>query len=255
MRYDLKIPTAEGIHLECIQRIPSKGDVFPTIVLVPGFGVDLHEYGYFDEAADMLVKYGFQTIQFSFSGTGGSEGEFTTTTIDREAQELQAVLQYVVKDRFTDTANIGILAHSFGGDVVVASLPLPMVKTFIFSSVPADPRTSLEKYFRQEHKFNPEGISSRQRSDGSVTKIGPQFWHSLERHHFVNESKAVTQPILLLYGEKDNKFNANQGRLYFEEIKSRKRFLLLEKADHSFTREFRTKALELIAEWFNENCV
>lgn len=252
MKYELAIPDSYGNALEAVQETPQKGEKFATILMIPGFGVDLHEYGYFDELSHELVKAGFQTFRFSFEGTGKSTGSFVDSSLDRQVTQLQDVFRYVKKDRFTDVEKIGVFAHSFGGIVTMSSLPLIGIHGLLLASVAADPLSSLQKYFREERGYRPDGISSRRRSDGKVTQVGPKWWKSIENKNFVDVSTLIKVPTLLLYGQKDHRFNADHGQLYYEAMQTKKRFLMIEKADHSFTGKFRPKALETIVAWFEE---
>lgn len=252
MKYELKIRDTSGKNLEVVQELPQKGDKFATILMVPGFGMDLHEYGLFDEVSHSLVKHGFQTFRFSYEGMGKSEGIFAESSLDDQVQQLKDILEYIEKDRFTEISQLGIFAKSFGGIVTLSTLPLPQIKSFLFMSLPTDPLSSLQKYFREERGFNPNGFSKRKRSDGTVTEVGPRWWQSMANKSFVTMSSQIEAPTLLLYGQKDSRFNASHGQFYFEALRGKKRFQMIEKADHSFTGVFRPRVLELSSEWFEE---
>lgn len=254
MKYNLKIRDSFGKQLEVLQTVPEKGDTFPTIVLVPGFGMDLHEYGYFDEAADLLFKNGFQTFRFSFEGTGKSEGDFVNTTLDTQVQQLKDMLEYVHQDRFTKSNPVGIFAQSFGTVVATAALPIPKnkVKTIVYTSAPFDPYTSLAKWFKRQRGFNPDGISIIERTDKRKTRVGPKFWESLNQHTVIEEIKQLTQPILFIHGSKDKRIPLWQAEDYFAAVTAKKRLHVVENADHAFTGKYRLPVLQLVTDWFNE---
>lgn len=252
MKYTLKIRDSFGKLLEVVQETPSKGDKFPTVLMVSGFGVDLHEYGYFDEVRDLLTRNGFQTFSFSFEGTGASEGNFLDMTVDRQSQQLHDVLEYVKKDRYTDTSRIGILAQSFGTTTTISALPLPDIKTLLFTSAPSDPYESLARWFKGQRGYEPEGVSKIQRSDGRYTKIGSQFWSNLQKHKFAEEVKKISQPVLFIYGSRDKRIKRWEIQDHFISVKARKKLLLVNLADHGFTGKFRPTVLKLILEWFEE---
>lgn len=253
MKYEYFVRDSFGNNLEVLQELPDKGDVFPTVVMVSGFGADLHEYGLFDEISTLLVKNGFQTIRFCFEGTGKSDGEFVTMTMLKQAQQLKDILnECVLKDRFADKSRIGLYAQSFGTATTVAALPLPMIRTFMFSSATADPQDSLGRLFRRQRGYNPEGISKRERSDNKIIKIGPEFWQDLRRHNLIGLIRKLSQPILFVHGTKDKKVKARESLLYFDAVKSRKKFQVIELADHAFTGRFRAAFLGVILDWFEE---
>lgn len=252
MKYNLKIRDSFGKDLEVLQEIPSKGDKFPTVIMVPGFGADLHEYGLFDEISDLLIRNKIQTIRFNFEGIGGSQGNFTDMTIDRQAQQVKDVVEFTLADRFTDISRVGILAQSFGGSTVIAALPIPEIVTFLFMSPPAHPDDSLARYFKRQRGYDPEGISERERSDNKMTRIGPQFWKSLASHNFPFEIKKLTQPVLFIQGTKDKNVSFREAQEYYDLATNKKKLHYIYHADHGYTRQFRPKLLELVQEWFNE---
>ena len=96
-------------------RKSDKKGKFPAILLVPGFGMDLHEYnGSFDEIAKVLVNEGFLTLQFSFAGCGKSEGDFVEMTFRRQAAQVRDMFEYLVKREDVDKKRIGVIAQSCG---------------------------------------------------------------------------------------------------------------------------------------------
>ncbi|MEK7166050.1 MAG: prolyl oligopeptidase family serine peptidase [Patescibacteria group bacterium] len=252
MQYKLKLRDSSGKSLELLQDLPEKGSVFPTVIMVPGFGMDLHEYGYFDYVSRILTRHGIQTFRFSFEGLGNSEGSYQETTIDSQAMQLHDVVNYVNKDRFTKKKRIGILAQSFGTSVVTVALPLPKIKTVIYTSAPIDPYTSISKWFKRQQGFFPEGISKIERSDKRKTKIGPEFWTSLANHDLKREITVLKQPILFIHGGNDIRIKPFEAHEYFSQVKSRKKFVLIERADHGFTNKFRLKVIDQITKWFSE---
>jgi len=252
MKYELKIPNAQGQQLEVLQEIPDKGDKFPTVILVSGFGADLHEFGYFDEITTVLLQNGFQTFRLSFSGTGKSQGNFEEMTMESQAAEFKLLLDYVRHDRFTIKNKVGVFAQSFGASVVISALPLVGISTFLFSATQAFPGETLARHFKRQRGFNPEAVSKMERADKSITRIGPQFWRSEKRHNLIGKIRQIAQPVLFIHGSKDKKVKGAEALLLYNAVTSKKKFHLIENSNHSFTGRFRPKVLELIVEWFEE---
>ena len=252
MKYSLHFLNSNKKKIEILQELPDKGDKFPTILLVPGFGMDLHEYGFFDEASVVLVRNGFQTFRFSFEGTGKSQGNFTEMTVESQVQQLRDVINFITKDRFVDKSRVAIFAQSYGTVVTTISMPLPEIKTLAYTSAPHDPYTSLSKWFKRERGFDPVGESVINRSDGRKTRIGPKFWESLQKFNLISEIKKVTQPILLIHGSFDQRVPILEAEDLYLAVQGRKKLHIVEKADHAFTGRFRLPVLKLIAQWFLE---
>lgn len=82
-----------------------------SVLLVHGFGVDLHEEGTFDEVTRHLAERDLSVARFSFRGHGQSGGTQEGMTIAGERMDLSAAYAWL-------TANLAppyaILAASFG---------------------------------------------------------------------------------------------------------------------------------------------
>ncbi len=254
MKYQINVRDSFNKYLEVLQEIPEKGNKFPTVILVSGFGMDLHESGFFDEIAEILYKNGFQTFQFSFEGTGKSEGNFVNTTIETQSQQFKDILEYVRKDRYTNSESIGILAQSFGTVIVTAALPLPSVKTVVFTSPPFDPYAAIAKWFKRQRGFNPDAISEIEWADKRKTRVGPQFWISLQKYQALETIKKLTQSILIIHGSKDKRVPLWQTVECFSKLTVSKKLHIVKNGDHAFTNKYRLPVLNLIAEWFNQAC-
>ncbi len=252
MKYEFYRTDSKGYQLQVLQTIPGKGDRFPTVVMVPGFGMDLHENGYFDQMSSILVKNGYQTVRFSFSGTGTSGGHFRQTTVDRQAQELRDIISFAAHDRFTNTEHIALVAHGFGAISTIVSLLLPEIKTFVFTGTLVHPQDSLAKWYRRQRGFDPKGISEREGIENKKVAVEPEFWRSLSRHTLKGRIKSLDQSILFIHGGRDQRSKAFEAEELYEAVSVKKRFHMIEKADHAFTGDFRPVVFDLIVDWLSE---
>jgi len=66
--------------------------------------------------AEALAEAGINALRFSFSGNGNSDGDFRDSTISKEADDLNAVIEAVKNAGYTQ---IGFAGHSMGGAVGV----------------------------------------------------------------------------------------------------------------------------------------
>ncbi len=67
------------------------------------------------DTAKALNEAGFDTLAFSFSGNGDSEGDFRSATISNEVNDLRSVIEAVA----STYPKIAYLGHSMGGAVGV----------------------------------------------------------------------------------------------------------------------------------------
>ncbi len=84
------------------------------IILAHGVTGDLDRPVVADTAA-ALNAAGFDTLRFSFSGNGGSEGDFRDSTITKEIADLGAVIDAVASFH----PKIAVVGHSMGAAVAV----------------------------------------------------------------------------------------------------------------------------------------
>lgn len=252
MKYEFFIRDSKGQRIEILQQLPDKGDKFPSILLVPGFGIDLHEYGLYDDIATTLVKSGFCSWRFSFAGTGASEGDFLQSTMESQMAQLNDVIAAFLKDRFTSISQVGIAAHGFGAALVIAGLPYPNIQSFVFMSPMAKPFDTISKMYKRQRAFDPDEISTLQKPNKEIIKIGPEFWKSVNHFNIISSIKKATQPTLLIQGTKDYKVKPYEAGQFYSALTTPKKLHLIQRGDHGYTGAFRPKAAELLVEWFEE---
>lgn len=228
-----------------------------TVVFVSGFGMDLHEWANsFDEIAKKLVESGYLTIQFSFSGLGKSEGNYRSTSISKQSQELRDVIRFARKFKQGDPNKVGIIAQSLGASVTVQSLPL-QVNSIIFISGSLNPLGSLKRVFHEERgvNINPKGVTRLPRSGGKVTEIGYQFWDDLQKINLTKKLKESQFPIFVIHGSLDTKVLDEEAKEIIESHSGMSKLKIFSKGDHGIEEvspEVRRQFLEDIIDWFED---
>lgn len=236
-------------------RIPKKSGTLPAIILLPGFGVDCHEYGSFDEIASLLCRSGLLTYQVSFAGTGGSQGKFKNMTFLRQAKQVKDIIKYVKKDKLADRARIGIIAQSCGGASTVLALPL-RIKTLLLLSAPFYPLKWLKKKLIEKKIYHPTGITRYPRSNGTTTEIGPQIWKELPKLNIKKKlTKRTTFPTLIMHGDQDPIVSLEEAKLYDRYIHGEKELVVYPGGDHGLDEippSLRKQVLLKIVSWFQQ---
>ena len=247
------IKLGSGIKLEMMVEREEREGKWPTVLLVPGFHSDLHEWGYFDQISRGLVKVGFQVFRFSFSGSGKSGGKVYDITLSRQINELNDVLNWVRSEKEVDKQRLGLLAQSFGVATTIAALPL-LVKSVVFTSGAYNPRRSLEDLFKDlGGVFNEKGDSYFEADYDSV-RVGLQLWGDLEKYDLEKLIKRKTQSLLMLHGKKDY-VPWQSAKRVFEAAGEPKQIELPEKANHGFEPPYRKWLVKKVVEWFKETLV
>ncbi|HBG81890.1 TPA: hypothetical protein DDW69_03550 [candidate division CPR2 bacterium] len=234
-----------GEKLVGLKTIPNEvKDKYPTVVLVHGFNIDKREGGLFDRAANYLADKGFLVYRFDFSGCGESDGDFSDTTLTKMAEELGSILQFVKLDKDIDGNRIGIWAQSYG--VCVALALKPDVTAMVLASSNAHPKNLAERM----HVFDPDGISYKKRSSGSITFLKSGYWDDLDKYDLVKNVSEINAPILLIHGTKDDKLAVSETEELYESANDPKRKVIL-KMEHGWKPKEK-EVYKLATDWFNK---
>ena len=177
------------------------------------------------ELATMLAKMGWPTMRISFSGNGNSEGKFTESTISKECDDLEAVL-----DQAKGTKKVAYIGYSMGGAVgaltaakddrisVLVSLA-GMVRTKVFA----------------ETEFGDVIPDEGYMWDDETTPLSKAFMDDLRQIDTVIPAvKDLRLPWLLLHGSEDDVVQPDDSVHIFNHLKGKKKHVVIDGTDHSF---------------------
>ncbi len=248
-----------GEKLEAVLRKPirqaqgkpeGKGP-FPAVILVSGFGMDLHEYiNSNDEISKRLVGAGFLTVQFNFSVVGTSR----ELSLDDRAKELSSVWELMQRRTDIDRKRMGIHATSFG-TLTTMQAKLYHVASMVFVSGVYDrAQTFKQEFIGRGATIHLDTDTELPRSSGIKTVVGASFWPSLDRFDPFAIARKFHTPILLIHGDKDEKIQTSFVKTFYAAIASkRKKLKIFRGGDHGITdvsRAMREEFLALITVWF-----
>jgi len=237
-----------GEKLVGLETISStKKEKYPTVVLVHGFGVTKEEHGMFDNLAKNLSEAGFLVYRFDFSGCGESEGDYSETSLSKLKSDLSKILDFVKSHPKIDNSRIGILAQSFGTTTTVALEP--EIKCLIMTGSISHPKEVITRLFGEG--YNPEGVSTRTKSDGTITRINPQFWKDFEKYDLLESIKNIHCPILFIHGSKDETVPISEMEVYFQNVNEPKEKIIIEGADHGL-EPHQKKVYKIVVDWFKK---
>lgn len=175
---------------------PEKSSLSKVIVTVRGYAETV---GYYSgsgtwRVADELAKEGYATISIDFLGYGGSEGE-STDVLEARFEKVVSLLDLIETIKtlpWVDRENIGIWAHSNGGQIVLSALEITGES---YPTVLWAPMTQ---------KF-PESVLSTIDEGSPVKGEIEKFLTSYDarRYAFENYLDWVGAPILILQGTAD----------------------------------------------------
>jgi len=175
--------------------------------------------------ATQLSIRGWEVLRFSFSGNGGSEGDFRESTITKEVEDLHALL-----DQVKGVRKIAYIGHSMGGAVgalasakddrinVLVSLA-GMVQTKKFCDAEFGDVTPDEGFMWDE----PDCPLSQAYVD-DLTQIDT----------ILPAVKDLRTPWLMLHGTEDDVVLPEDSEILYAQQKGEKKHVVIKGADHSF---------------------
>lgn len=117
----------------------------------------------------------------------------------------------------------------------------------------AHPKETLIELFA--NGYNPNGISTRRKSNETITKVKPPFWKDFENHHLLESIKKIQSPILFIHGEKDDIVPISEMKAsYFNNANDPKEKIVIEGADHGLIPQ-RDKMYKIVVDWFKKYLV
>ncbi len=198
------------------------------------------------DTAAALNEADFDTLRFSYSGNGNSEGDFRDATISKEANDLAAVIDSIAPT-YTKVVYIG---HSMGGAVGVLQCSKDSrINALISLAGMVNARTFAETEFSGE--VHEKSIMW----DLEECPLSKEYIHDL--CHTINSlapfAERITIPWLLLHGTADDVI----PRTDTEQIQSIKRervqVSIIEGADHRFDEpSHRTQVTSTVVAWLCE---
>jgi alpha/beta superfamily hydrolase len=117
--------TKADISLAGTLTLPSKQGIFPTVILIAGYGPKDRDatgmgHKYFLTLADYLTQQGIGILRFDKRGVGQSTGSFETSTSRDFADDVIASINYLKSRSDIDAHKIGLIGISEGG--LIASM-------------------------------------------------------------------------------------------------------------------------------------
>lgn len=195
------------------------------------------------ETANALNGAGFDTLRFSFSGNGDSEGRFEEATVSKEAADLDAILGAVSREY----PRIAYVGHSMGAAVgILKAAEDSRIHYLISLAGMVDTRTFAQTEFGdlvpgQDCMWEEEAypLSRAFMTDlcETVRSVEPQAgW--------------IAVPWLLVHGTGDDVVLPRDSELVKEQLGQRVDLVLVEGANHVFSEpQHMKRATTAVVDW------
>lgn len=178
------------------------------------------------ELAERLCEDGWPCLRFSFSGNGGSQGEFGAATIAKEADDLGALL-----DQLKGSRRIAYIGHSMGaavGTLVAARDERINVLVSLAGMVLPGP------FYQREFANLVPGQDCLW--DDPALPLSHAFMDDmLGRPDLLDAAAQVRAPWLFVHGDADDLVPVSDSEAAYAAAREPKNLAIIHAADHSFT--------------------
>lgn len=223
----VKLKSNKEIECWSIKTLQAKG----TVILFHGYGEN--KSGMIDKS-DVYLRMGYNTLLVDFMGSGGSEGNITSIGYFA-AQQLKTCYDYLTRK---GEKNIHLFGTSMGTAAILKAMdnyniqPVSILIECPFGSM----------YKTVCARFKIVGVPTVPMAGLLV------FWGGVENgfwafnHKPEEYAKAITCPVLLMYGEKDNRVSRQEINSIFANLKGRKQLATYPLAGHeNYLKKYNAK--------------
>lgn len=179
--------------------------------------------------ARALADQGIGVLRFDFTGLGGSDGDFASTSFSTNVSDLECAAEFLA-DKYS--APRLLIGHSLGGAAaLVAAKRIDSVEAVATIAAPASPS-------HVQHLFADKACDIR--SDGQAEvdiggrnfNIGADLLEDLEQWPVEKILSNLRKPLLIFHSPRDQVVDIQEAERIYEAAKHPKSYISLDKADH-----------------------
>ena len=241
----LRFTGSTGAELDGVLHVPD-GDAKGSVLLAHCFtcSKDLHTM---TRLARGLADGGYAVLRFDFTGLGGSEGDFATSTIGDDVRDLVRAATALVEQGY---GPCGMLGHSLGGAAtLLAAGRIHTVRSIVTLGAPSSP-THVEHLFSAAEELDDARVKVT--IGGRDFEVGKAFLDELDDHDQSGAVAELGRPLLVIHAVDDEVVNVEEGERIFAAARQPKGFLPLLDTDHLVSdRSAAEVTLGHVLRWFD----
>jgi len=202
--------------------------------------------------AEQLNKIRLGVLTFDFIGSGESDGDFSTMTLTRQAEDLTDVIDYAYK-RYRRP--IILLGRSFGGSTVLAGgAGDERVEGFILWSTPVKLEETFSLVMEDAYEQLIKGKTVSISDDSGEYYIKPEFVEDFYDHNMEEYLEGIQErPVLIMQGQEDEVVAVYNARYMFNSLENAE-MIIVEGADHRFANRVKEREEKTI-DWLKKHFI
>jgi len=182
-----------------------------------------------------LAAEGIATLRFDFPGLGGSQGDFSDTTLTGYVKDVRSAGDYLKRDYGAPRLLIG---HSMGGAaVLLAAAGMPGIELVVTLAAPSKPGEMGYRLKRAKEQAIERGIGELE-INGKKYLLRRDFFDDVARHDLKQALNSMQAKLLVVHSPSDDTVPFDSAKELMAWAHAPKSLLELdEAADHLFSRE------------------
>ncbi len=227
------IPSIDGSKLKV--RVQNSNNSKIALILCHGFTGN--GFGPFSDPLSDILSKKYLVCRFDFRGQGDSGGSFFDSSITRELEDLECIVQYIQQTYSPD--KIILVGHSFGAAIAVLyAAEHHAIAGVISISGEGDLKKDITIEFSptQHEDFEKTGKTEvvNWSKEGKLDTLGRQFLDDMKIYSTLDAIKKLSCPIIFIHGSDDDVLPFERSEEMFSLAKSPKQLVKIEDADHCF---------------------
>ena len=229
---------------------PLEASPLPILIFCHGYK-GYKDWGAWHLVAEQFAKAGFAFLKFNFSHNGGTFENpidfpdleaFSEDNFTKQLDDLEQVISFVSDNKSplpeTDASKLYLIGHSRGGGIAtIKTAENTHIKKLVTWASVSDYKSRLPQG-RKLEEWKKDGVYYVK--NGRTKQDMPhniQFYEDFEQNNqrldILLQAKRITQPTLIIHGEKDETVSTTDAYHLNESIKNSK-LKFIENAGHTF---------------------
>lgn len=247
-----------GQKIFCMFHKPLHLKKYPAVLFCHGLGGHkIGRYRIYVELAEILSSKGIATLRMDFRGSGDSEGDFASMTLEGEVSDACKGLTFLEDHEEVDSSRIALFGRSMGSAVaVMAANRFRKAKSICLWAPIYNANDWKDKWkYLHSKDLNPTHKQELMTIEGQTP--GYEFYQQLFNMNLDDDiANLDSLPLMIIHGSKDDIVNTGHSEQFLKNRHSatgETKFIQLPNSDHHFSDLVERKiALTETCTWYEE---